>query len=344
MEKLNILLFGGGVVVAIVILIIMYIKLDKGKKIGFILPFIVVIAVAAMGSGVWLTIQQYNPSSTTDTNNSNTTTTTNNGADTATVSNQIDTATFDANGSVVPKESMDMWGNKTIIDADGSIDLGGKLFTPQGIRYRISDGAYVAIPDSNSYSDGTHYKEYGYSISNVDGTIYVTESNIANKNENASDSDIDLGTGKLEQYPPNSGYEMKYIDFVYKYIPVSKPQNTVKNDFLNGFYIGKQEQILETKTTMYINIVDDKLLEFNCTYIANMNSTYGYKIESLGKNAYKLYLYPATINADTNGGETVIADEPLKRTFLIYMKSKDSFDIVFTSDDIKRTSISMNRQ
>ena len=71
---------------------------------------------------------------------------------------------------------------------------------------------------------------------------------------------------------------------------------------------------------------------------------YGYKLEPLGKNAYKLYLYPASVKADSNnGGGVTIADDPLKRTFLIYRTGQDSFDMVFTSDSALRTSVSMNR-
>ncbi|MBZ9633387.1 hypothetical protein [Clostridium sp. FP1] len=95
---------------------------------------------------------------------------------------------------------------------------------------------------------------------------------------------------------------------------------------------------------MSINILDDKLLDFKCSYITGMDSIYGYKIESLGKNAYKLYLYPATIKANTNGGGTTIADDPIKRTFIIYMKSKDSFEVVFIDDNVNRASITMNKQ
>jgi len=44
-----------------------------------------------------------------------------------------------------------------------------------------------------------------------------------------------------------------------------------------------------------------------------------------------------------DGGGVTIADDPLKRTFLIYRTGQDSFDMVFTSDSALRTSVSMNR-
>jgi len=43
---------------------------------------------------------------------------------------------------------------------------------------------------------------------------------------------------------------MEKIDFLYKYIPVSNPKNTVKNDFLSGDYFAKEVTPLATKTTM----------------------------------------------------------------------------------------------
>lgn len=351
MEQLNIILFAIGFVLSIIVLIAMLIKTTKGNKIGFLLPLVLIIGLVSLGSGVGMTIGQKKSSSNviaTNTNENNNTDTSNGTsalANSGAETKQTNDAAFDANGSVVPKKSIDMWGNETIIDADGSKSVGGILFTAQGIRYRISsEGAIVEIPTGKTSEDGKNYTQYTYLINNLNGDIWVTSANLAFKDENESDQVKDLGGGKVEKYPPNQGYEMKYIDFVYKYIPVSKPKNTVRNNFFSGNYGGKQENILEAKPTMSINILDDTLLDFKCIYMADMDSMYGYKIESLGKNAYKLYLYPAKVKADTNGGGVVIADEPLKRTFIVYMKSKDSFDIVFTSDDIKRVSINMNKQ
>jgi hypothetical protein len=340
MEQLDIILFLSGFAIAMISLTIMMTKAVRGKKIGIVIPFITIIGLASLGTGIWLKIQNKDSINAVVANKFHTTVI--NAVNNSKETNKIKDAIFDPNGSILPKESMDMWGNKTIIDADGSKTFGGLIFTTEGIRYHKTDSAVVAIPDSHKYPDGKHYKEYTYSINNLDGTIYVTESSIVTKDETHTDQDKALKE-KLERYPPNSGYEMNYIDFIYKYIPISKPKNTIKNDFLSGNYVGKEEEILKTNTTISINILDDKILDFKCSYISGIDSTYGYKIESLGKNAYKLYLYPATIKADTNDGGTTIADEPIKRTFIIYMKSKDSFDIVFTTDDIKRVSINMNK-
>jgi hypothetical protein len=57
------------------------------------------------------------------------------------------------------------------------------------------------------------------------------------------------------------------------------------------------------------------------------------------------YFYEILLKkVDTNGGGAIIIGEPTKRTSMIYMKRKASSDIVFTSNAIKRSSISMNRQ
>ncbi|MGV8980537.1 hypothetical protein [Clostridium sp.] len=352
MVNLNIILFCIGFVISVVALIIMLVKSMKSNKMGFMIPFVLIIGLASLGSGVWITIKPINSINSTVVNNPNISTTKSKptvstiNKSTAKVSTSVakenKNAPFDAKGSVVPIISYSELGNyKCTLDADGSKELNDGHYTPEGIRF--TNGGKVAISDGKTYEDGKHYTQYWYSIDNVSGAINVLESNLATKDEFRYDMH-DLGGGKSEDYPVDSGYEMKYIDFIYKYIPVSKPKTTIKNNFLSGSYFGKQEKILETTTTIAIKIIDDKLVDFKCRYIAGMDSIYGYKIELLGKNAYKLYLYPTTTKADTNGGGTTIFDEPLKRTFIIYMKSKDSFDIVFIADDVGRASVNMKRE
>lgn len=68
-----------------------------------------------------------------------------------------------------------------------------------------------------------------------------------------------------------------------------------------------------------------------------------YKLEPLGKNAYKLYLYSATVKADNNGGGTFVSSDPMKRNFLIYMNSKDSFGLVFFDDKLQRRDLKMQK-
>lgn len=350
MEQLNIILFGSGFIIAIIALIIMMIKALKGNKVGLLLPLILIIGIGSIGSGIWLIIQQNSQVNTTVANNSNNTNTTVTNSSTGT--NQVKEITFDANGSVVPKTTTDEWSRKIITDADGSktvLQDGGRdciNITPNGTRIFQPSGAgvVVQIPENKSNPDGKLYTQYGYGKDDILGEIHITKGIEAVSNETSPNSKSIPGDDKEETYNTGSKEDIKLIDFVYQVLPSIKPKNTIANNFLSGNYVGKEEKVLSTNTTMSINILDDKLLDFKCSYISGMDNIYGYKIEPLGKNAYKLYLYPATIKADSNGGGVTIADEPIKRTFIIYMKSKDSFDIVFTSDDIKRASINMNKQ
>jgi hypothetical protein len=354
MDNINIILFAIGFVVAIITLIIMLVKTIKGNKVGFLLPFILIIGMSSIGSGVWLTIQQNNQSntkSTTAQSNSNSTATNKDEANVSTETKQTQKeVVFDANGSVVPKITEDEWSRKIITDADGSKTIlegegksyiniaadGTRFFTP------ASSQGVVQIPQNQSTADGKVYKQYNFFRDSILLKITMTESNQAVPNETKIDSkDLPSNKDKREDYEITNSNDMRLIDFIYKVMPDVKPKNTIANNFLNGTYVGKEEKILDNQTIMSMEIIDDKLLKISSKYISNISDkTYGYKLELLGKNAYKLYLYP-TIK-DEKG--FFITDKSSKRTFLVYMKCKDSFDIVFIDDNVNRVSVNMNKQ
>lgn len=164
-------------------------------------------------------------------------------------------------------------------------------------------------------------------------------------NENSVYANKYLDGGKTYTYDGNSEYNMSSIDFIDKYIPVSNPSKTVNNDFLSGSYYCNEVTPLATNTTASLKILDNKFLEFQSSYVSGVNGMYAYKLEPLGKNAYKLYLYMINAKADSNNGRGVtISNDPLKRTFLIYRTGQESFDLVFISDKIARTSLRMQRE
>lgn len=346
MEQLNVILFGVGFAIIISAFIITLIKVIKKSKMGFVVPILIIIGLASAVTGVWMTLQTNNPISKLANSSGN-----NNSASSST-NNTVKEDKFDPNGSLEPKTVVNSSYAKTITDADGRktiVSSNGETpinYDQSGIRfYKTSnEEVVVQVPENKATAEGKWYKNYDYSKDNLNGYIYISEGDKVVPDETTVGAkDVQGGQYKSEEYNQGSTNDMSQIDFVYKMLPDVSPKSTVANNFLSGVYVGKEEKIMSTNTTMTINILDDKLLEFKCSYIAGMDSTYGYKLEPLGKNAYKLYLYTATIKADSNGGGTTISDKPLKRTFLIYRKSKDSFDIVFVDDNINRMSVSMNK-
>lgn len=357
--NVNTILFFAGFAVSIIALLLMLIKVMKGKKVGVIALVILTIGIVVLGLGVWKEIQQRN-----NPNNSVAAGMTNNTGKTAktsdnklTNSKEADTnktsenknAVFDANGSVVPQVTESKDGYKVITDADGS-----KAVFAEGIASSLnisSDGtrfykpangtAVVQIPQNEANSQGKVYKRYGFERDSLQVYMSQTKDVVFDEFEEKSNN-IPSNEDKNEEYNTDTYKDMSPVDFVYRVMPdVKVPKNTIENDFLSGTYVGKKQSVLSSDTIMSIKIVDDKFLELQCSYIYNMNANYGYKLECLGKNAYKLYLYPAQF--DRSGKEVTISDKPVKRTFIIYMKSKDSFDIVFINDSINRVSVSMNK-
>lgn len=99
----------------------------------------------------------------------------------------------------------------------------------------------------------------------------------------------------------------------------------------------------ETNTLFLMTITNDGFVTVNTDLMNGLPYLAKYKLESLGKNAYKLYLYPANVKATSNGGGTTVSEDPIKRNFIIYMDSKNSFDIVFFDDKLQRRDFKMQR-
>lgn len=354
--NINLILFFVGFALAITALILMLIKIMKGKKVGVIAPIILILGIFSGAIGVWKEVQQRNNSNITA-NNTVKANKASNGNLASTKSNdnnkasQNNNSTFDANGSVVPKITANNDGYKVVTDADGSRTVmfpdSEKTYfniSPEGIRFflALKEMAVVQIPQNESNSEGKIYKHYDFERDSTQISMLESKDIVPDELEEEYKK-MPSSDDKEEEYDINTYNDMKPIDFVYKILPeVKTPKNTIENNFLSGTYVAKKDNILNTDTVMSIKIVDDNFLELQCNYIHDMNANFGYKLEELGKNAYKLYLYAAQF--DSNGKEVTVSDKPVKRTFIIYRKSKDSFDIVFIDDNISRVSLNMNKE
>ncbi|MBV4418933.1 hypothetical protein KM800_06230 [Clostridium tyrobutyricum] len=345
MKYISLILFLIGFLMILLSLILILIKTAKCRKIGILPVSAVIVGIIVLGSGVEYDKMQKivlskipSKLKTSVSNNNNKTEISKN-------------KPFDANGSVVPKVStLNSLGDKMTIDADGSKTINDNIrFSPNNIRHFIdNDGAKVDVPDGKKYTDGIHYTEYTFTKddSAFDYSIYVSNENLSTNNYNdPGDYKEDASSGKLEDHSGDKSYEaMSYLDFIRRFVPVKTPKNTISGDFLIGNWVGAEQQILNSQMTIDMNINDGQTLDLHCKYIPNIDSTYGYKVEELGKNAYKLYLYNMTVRADSNnGGGAVFSDEPINTTFILYMKNKNSFDAVFTNNEDKRVSVNMTR-
>ncbi|MEY8001926.1 hypothetical protein AB8U03_17380 [Clostridium sp. Mt-5] len=343
MKYISLILFACGFLMTLLTLILMLIKTVKGRKTGILTVIIVIIGIIMAVSGIEFDKIQNTVLSK--------------------ISNKIPVTSkikkdmpFNAKGSVVPKVTNinpNNPDNRTIVDADGSKTIVGDgydvRFSPNNIRHYINtDGVSVDVPDKNKYSDGIHYTEYTFlkDDSGINSSIYVSSENMITKDYAGSGNYTeDKQSVKFEDHSGDRSYAaMSYLDFIRRFVPIKTPQDTISGDFLVGNWVGSKQEILNSKATIDINIEDDKTLELKCTYISGIDSTYAYKIEELGKNAYKLYLYNMTVRADSNnGGGAVISDSPINTTFILYMKSENSFDAVFSDDKDKRIFVTMTR-
>ncbi|RMD02325.1 hypothetical protein D9O40_06725 [Clostridium autoethanogenum] len=340
MEYIRLILFTCGFLIILITLISILIKTVKSRKTGILPIIIIIIGIIVLASGIEFDKIQNIVLSR--------------------IANKIPILSkikkdmpFDAKDSVVPKiENINNSDEKIITDADGSktISKGGYdlRFSPNNTRHYVNaNGVSVDLPVNKKYSDGIHYTEYTFSKdeASLNESIYVESENMITKNyDDANEYTEDKQSVKVEDHSGDGSYKtMSYLDFIRKFVPISTPKTTVAGDFLVGNWVGSEKEILNSKTTMNMNIEDDKTLDLKCSYISNIDSSYGYKVEELGKNAYKLYLYKMDVKADSNGGGTTVSDDPINTTFIIYMKSKNSFDAVFSDNKDKRISVNMTK-
>ncbi|EST11997.1 hypothetical protein [Sporolactobacillus laevolacticus] len=262
---------------------------------------------------------------------------------------------FDSAGSVRPKvyyPLLKSWGDKgerIYTDADNTKTYVDGAYTvvmlPEGMRASITDddGASVYLPEKGYRNRKRMYTDYNYSISKIDGAIYVDILKGV-----TFDDQYHVGGKTSEQIQSfaadDSRAKMSYIDYIYSKWPLQKPKKIVDNPLLVGNWKYESKDLLDnTHTLIQMSYSKDGFVTIDTSLINGLPGMAKYKLEPLGKNTYKLYLYPTTVKADSNGGGTFVASDPIKRNFLVYMNSKDSFDLVFFDDKLQRRDLKMQR-
>lgn len=230
-------------------------------------------------------------------------------------------------------------------DADGTVYKNKTMINPNGVMMGFSDitVALVASPIDTPNNDGfTYYKGYKY----YKGSYHfeVSEGTFKYESRDAAAPYFKGFTAdKTEQF---SSMDMQLYDFVYKFMPVQFPQEDklVDVSLLKGEWASFEDTIMDgPKLLAKMNFFEDGFLLLE-NHIVNSNEipdNMQYKLEQLDENAYKLYLYPVTGTGNDGGYTTSL--EPAKRNFLIYVTSKDSFELVYYDHNLKRNSITMNR-
>ncbi|MBT2639836.1 hypothetical protein [Bacillus sp. ISL-39] len=236
-------------------------------------------------------------------------------------------------------------GYKEYQDADGTVYKNMTMINPDGVMMGFSDitVALVASPVDNPNNDGfAYYKGYYY----YKGSYHfeVSEGTFKYESREAAAPYFKGFTpDKTEQY---SSMDMQLYDFVYKFMPVQFPQEEKLVDvpLLIGEWASFEDTIMDgPKLLAKLNFFEDGFLSME-NRIINSNEipdNMQYKFEQLDENAYKLYLYPVTGTGHDGGYTTSL--EPAKRNFILYVTSKDSFELVYYDQNLKRNSITMNR-
>lgn len=268
-------------------------------------------------------------------------------------------AAFDPNGSVRPKIVTDKFSKDltdAIIDADGTETFLDDSTVPYAFVVRpdkIAYGYYVFegedyhpkgadlflyIPDGTTIAGKGHgCKQDEFMYDPVSDNAFVSQ-NEGYYTDGLTYKSIPDSPSKLQNLDVNS---INPHSFLEQMLPENTPAKTVENHILNGAYKYVDQQIVNSTTPITMNF-QGNTVDFCCDYL-DMNGSYVFKLEPLGKNAYKLYLYPKMDNVDDNGSKSAsVSTNAEKLTFFIYMDSQNSFDFVFFTD-IHRNQVTMTR-
>lgn len=230
-------------------------------------------------------------------------------------------------------------------DADGTIYKHMTMINPDGVLmgFRGIGEGIVASPISNPNNDEFVYLE-GYHYFMGSYTQVVSEVVYQFNPEDVRAPYLkDFTTTKSEEY---SDLDMTLYDFVYKFMPLQSPDSSqiVEVPLLEGDWVAYEDSIINGQETLAkLNFSEDGFfsMENNIVDINEIPDSMQYRLEYLDDNAIKLYLYPVT-GIKTDGSFTV-AEEPVKRNFILYITSEDSFELVYYSQALERVSITMNK-
>ncbi|PKR77330.1 hypothetical protein CEY16_11390 [Halalkalibacillus sediminis] len=256
---------------------------------------------------------------------------------------------FEPGGTEYPIMIRDSDGDAQDIveDADGTTYFPMSMLTSDGVKlgYAGVSSSIVAFPEDEFKKDERYfYQTY----------IYFKGGYVQSISENiVSYTDPLVPTYQLEvdsgiQEERYEGLEMGLYEFIYEYLPVQEPEETVDLPLLEGDWISQDENLLKETNTLAKLSFDEEgflIMENNLINESEVPSVAKYELEPLDTNAYKLYLYPAQVKADSNnGGGVSVSEEPVKRNFLIYLTAEDTFELVFFDEKLNRQSVTMSRQ
>jgi hypothetical protein len=214
---------------------------------------------------------------------------------------------FDPTGSVRPKIIKDdtLSGIGAIIDADGTKTCYHLMYFPYDFvinpdksAYGYADyegndenpnGAdlYLFVPNGKSVpGKGNGCTQYSFTYDSTDQSDNITQCDSYFTNDLAYTKNYD-DTGNMQTLNNST---MTPHDFLNQKLPDENPTKPITNHILNGKYSYTDKQIVSTTTPIELDFEADSLIAIRNDY-TNMNNFYSYKLESVGKNAYKLYLY-----------------------------------------------------
>ncbi|MEG0258654.1 MAG: hypothetical protein RR651_02175 [Lysinibacillus sp.] len=238
-------------------------------------------------------------------------------------------------------------GSEEYVDADGTHYSGSSISLPDDTILDTLgfEQSYVLKPIENNNNDNfLYYRGVGYikgDLSELNEYIYKFPSKPMNVNFYLHP---EKETVKSEMY---YGMTTSGFEFIKKHMPRQYPnkEKLVNLPFLKGEWVAYEESMLHGKELiMSINFDDDMTFGISNEEIGDdyeeLNTFKHFKFEEIDQNIYKLYLYPAYYEND----ELVINDEePLKRNFLIYVTSDESIEVVYFDHKLKRKVIQLTR-
>ncbi|UFT99286.1 hypothetical protein KO561_19270 [Radiobacillus kanasensis] len=232
-------------------------------------------------------------------------------------------------------------------EADGTLYKNLTMINPDGVMmgFRSIEEAMVVSQVENpngdefAYYQGYHYYKGSYHF-------VVSEALLKyNPNDIRAPYYKDFKSLKEETY---DSMDMELYDFIYKFMPLQHPkeENLVQVPILDGDWEAYEETIMDgPQLLVRMSFSDDGYLALE-NHIVNADEIpdiMNYKFEKLDKNSYKLYLYPVTVDEEGDSVEPVVSEEPVKRNFIIYVTSEDTFELVYYDNNLKRQSITMKR-
>ncbi|MGV3464808.1 MAG: hypothetical protein ACO1OT_05885 [Heyndrickxia sp.] len=354
MDRFNLTLFGLGMVLLLLALIILVSRLKKSKKIPLGVVSIILIGFISLASSIVLMLPSVKSNmekgaTSNPLKQKKVGTEAESIKEVKKVSNSKSVKTISKFKQTKLKYPIITYQSKydsykEYKDADGTVYKNLTMINPNGVMmgFRATNEAIVATPMKNPNNDGlTYYHGYYYykgsSVFEVSEGTYKYPSK-----EAAAPYFKDFKADKTENY---DSLDLQLYDFIYKFMPTQYPNKDkiVNVPLLEGKWAAYNESLLNgSQLLASINFSKDGLAttQFNILKANEIPTICNYKLEYLDENAYKLYFYSPASNANGNK----VSEEPYKRNFIIYVTGKDTFQFVYYDTKLVRNSITMKRE